>query len=112
MSDDSVLTLTGYEYSNENGSDINSMGVYYFNPVESTINKGSSYKKLPGSPTQKILHQAVITPDKKSVYIFGGLNYGYVNQTNTSIIQFDISSSTFINHNNFTFIGGTATMLP
>jgi hypothetical protein len=114
MENDSVLTLTGYDsLGSVNGSSTeNNMGVYYFNPVEQTAPKGKDYKKLPGSPVQREYHQAVMTPDKKSVYIFGGIEHKFFLYIDISIVQFDISSSTFINHQLFRFVGGTATMLP
>lgn len=114
MNNNSVLTLTGYDgLGPANGSFIQyRTGVYYFNPKEQTVLKGENYKMLPGSPVQRGYHQAVMTPDKKSVYIFGGIEHKFSSYINISIVQFDISSSTFINHQLFRFIGGTATMLP
>ncbi|KAI8883491.1 hypothetical protein K501DRAFT_272618 [Backusella circina FSU 941] len=114
MSNDSVLTLTGYDgLGSVNGSSIeNNMGVYYFNPITNSAPKGDNYKILEGSPVQRLYHQAVITPNKKSVYIFGGVEHKFYLNVNTSIVQFDVSSAVFTNHGNFSFVGGTATMLP
>jgi hypothetical protein len=88
------------------------MGVFYFNPIENTASKGNSYKMLQGNPLQRVYQQAVMTPDKKSVYIFGGVEHTSPINLNPAIVQFDIATSTFISHDTFTFIGGTATMLP
>jgi hypothetical protein len=113
MSDDSVLTSTGYDTSDDPGGyTSNKMGFFYLNPIEKTITKPSGYKTLPGTPNQRVYHQAVMPPDKKSVYIFGGLDVEQANISSASILQFDITSSTFTTHGNFTFIGGAATMLP
>jgi hypothetical protein len=113
MSDNSVLTITGDDYMPAaNKSYNNNMGVFYFNPIDNTAPKDANYKMLEGSPTQRFFHQAVITPDKKSVYVFGGFERASPKNINLNIVQFDISSSTFITHGNLTFIGGTATMLP
>jgi hypothetical protein len=71
MSNNSVLTLTGSDNSiAANKSYSTNMGVYYFNPIDNTAPKDANYKMLPGSPTQRFFQQAVITPDKKSVYIW------------------------------------------
>jgi hypothetical protein len=113
MSNNSVLTLTGSDNSiAANKSYSTNMGVYYFNPINNTAPKDANYKMLPGSPTQRFFHQAVITPDKESVYIFGGFETASPKNIYLNIVQFDISSSTFINHDKLTFVGGTATMLP
>jgi hypothetical protein len=112
MSNNSVLTITGDDYMPAaNKSYNNNMGVFYFNPIDNTAPKDANFKMLHGSPAQRGYHQAVITPDKESVYIFGGFECVSLN-INLYIVQFNISASTFINHGNLTFIGGTATMLP
>jgi hypothetical protein len=112
MSNNSVLTITGDDYMPAaNKSYNNNMGVFYFNPIDNTAPKNANYKMLQGSPAQRIFHQAVIAPDKESVYIFGGLERVSLN-INLYIVQYDVSSSIFTNHGNLTFIGGTATTLP
>ncbi|KAI8883506.1 hypothetical protein K501DRAFT_272635 [Backusella circina FSU 941] len=113
MSADSVLTLTGYDNSAVVSDSLkNNMGVYYFNPLTNTVSKSNRYKMLQGNPVQRTYHQAVITPDKKLVYIFGGIEYNLNMNVNLSIVQFDVSTSTFTSRENFAFVGGTATMLP
>ncbi|KAI8883498.1 hypothetical protein K501DRAFT_333290 [Backusella circina FSU 941] len=115
ISNDSVLTFSGYDglgAPDEPTTIHNHMGVYYFNPVKSTVSSHSAYKMLPGNPIQRLYHQAVITPDQKSVYIFGGIEHTSNITLDLRIVQFDISSFTFTNRNRFTFVGGTATMLP
>ncbi|KAI8883507.1 hypothetical protein K501DRAFT_272636 [Backusella circina FSU 941] len=113
MRHDSVLILTGYDSSvGANHTDSTNMGVFYFDPLTNSGPKSDSYKILQGSPKRRLYFQAVITPDKKSIYIFGGFGHTSLVNVNTSIVQFDISTSTFTNHDIFPFVGGTATMLP
>ncbi|KAI8876760.1 hypothetical protein K501DRAFT_279110 [Backusella circina FSU 941] len=126
MNDSSVLILTGSHLTlYTSGSTGKNISTSYYNPIENTAIETTLPPTSPVIPTERIYNQAVITPDNNSIYIFGGIsnfqdalnqkNYLQLSQNltiNQNILKLDIASNSYTNITNFTFVGGTATMLP
>jgi hypothetical protein len=110
MNDSSVLIAPGYNYTN--GTNSSSMGMIYYDPNLNEYTVPSGYADLIDKPTQRVLHQVVMSPDKGSLFLFGGLVVKDKLEPYAEIFQYNIRNSTFYKYDNFTLVGGTATMLP
>ncbi|KAI8881635.1 hypothetical protein K501DRAFT_286275 [Backusella circina FSU 941] len=123
LSETSVVISTGYDYTLINN--YTNVAMRYYNPQ---TNKMTVLRRdFVGSPSRRILHQEVISPDNTSIYSFGGVLTDFNLTQGTGIFQFDLTvpanNASYINHGptpcleqycagDFTFVGGTATMLP
>jgi hypothetical protein len=126
INDSSVLILTGSHLTlYTSGPTGKNLSTSYYNPQENTAIETTIPSSSPVIPAERIYNQAVMTPDNSSIYIFGGITYfqDALNQKNylqlsqnltinQNILKLDIASNSYTNITNFTFVGGTATMLP
>ncbi|KAI8890829.1 hypothetical protein K501DRAFT_265818 [Backusella circina FSU 941] len=114
LNDTHVLLYVGFSsiYALTNETDDNNMGVMYYQLQRNHLARPPGFKGIPGSPLQRQYQSSVITPDKSSFYIFGGIGVYENNTTDLPIIRFDLTTWAYTTYSNFQMLGGVATMLP